>query len=1438
MTIPFLRDLLTYRPNRIQHLPEMVATARRPLDLQSLEERLGLVRAPTPAGPIRTPTAVGGVAPLGADATRVPAAVAHRGTREGPPAPEDRLAFVDEGAARRAGLTGYRDAVSLVDQMVGAVDPRQASPQLRAVWARQRGEDVPAPASTRWENVAAGAQRQLGLGTLDVERPRLGWQMAGAMGAFVPQMAVASPLGEARAVQAATRGLRGPGRVFAEELLVGTVPSAYAEGVALGRGEQDVGAAARNLALGQVAGGVLGSGMRGAVGAVRTATRAAAPTLEALEQRLLPLQPYAAPAGVAAAAGGLALLDEEEGAGAALAAAPLAFIPGRGGRGRQLGGRFYSRLVEGVEKLKIEKAPAQTWLAKLSSGGPFKRAEFDVALRPWLEEQVAAGARLTKAEVLDAAERGMPRLTETRYGYEPGYPEHPEVQAAFDESRALQEARRRRLKSGEVVEDPEALEALEDEVFGRYTEAARAAGLPSDRILTPWQFRNNLGLEPVMDRAPRWEGYQSPGGTNYREVTLEAPPLDPNARNFQSTHWRDTPNVLAHLRMNDIETPDGKRFLNVIEVQSDWHQQGRETGYLEEGPDRMSAAARRVEELGPRYEEARKRHDAIERELYDLDREISDAPSADIVVRDRDGNEVGRFGASQIGDAQRLAYSNTHYDMAFEPKPEVDRAQMAERIATLERQRAEMQRAKEELSAAFRPWSEASGEYERIERNMRLGRLPPRGPLQETQEWAGLVMKRAIDEAVAGGYDGVTWSTPEAISRALRMDERWPELRLEEGGRVLRGRKPDGKGFEVALTDEQPLEAVVGREVAARLRREGTLTHVDLAPSGQRGFYGQILPDWVRGYAREMGVDLQIGDTPVPDPTSLKLARERQRRGERPPGLVVSTVTGEEPSWGTLAATLRHTVDEGAEILEDMMRAYDEWHLERGTESSEDGPGDFSAFWRDYERRDPAGAASANEALGGLEVGAPPDAQPTPGVGVLRTLNGEELSWEHLRTAQDVLRAQAEGNGVEVAGLIDEALDSYERWQVDRGIATEGPGDFTDFWRGYAEAEPEAATLIADEIGFAEGPAMPGAPRRPPRRWMFRNDQRAHRPEEYTAESLNTAIDDYEFDVRNDYDVGDIGELPEWQDIHAGLWRILAGAEAAEAQGVPLDRYIDGLSEEDFALLDDTIGLQVDEGEALPGFQFEGVEGAHGVEALEAAVRRWWQTRFDQTPEAQAIGDQLEELVADAREWGGGLDGWLYGNVPAPERQLLRRELGMRRGAEILPDAFDAVLTNPPLPAPVTGPRYQFGGGAAPGDWSGFSQALEVFDEELMDAAAADHPSQLADEYLDRWQAVRRLEDLGHAAERAGRPFDEWMAGLPAADREHLMLELAMEEVAPPASVAEDPLSGVALLRTQQGFLIPPELREKVRTRGQAYWSLAPFLAGLGAVGAADREQR
>lgn len=143
-------------------------------------------------------------------------------------------------------------------------------------------------------------------------------------------------------------------------------------------------------------------------------------------------------------------------------------------------------------------------------------------------------------------------------------------------------------------------------------------------------MRDTYDGEDEQPEDPKYQDYAMPGGKNYRERLLRLVP-DASAEEFyrtlqryrdlvpkderdygpdhhitnatrarlaeleaqaasashgrplqgtyQSSHWTDHPNVLAHLRLQDRETPGGKRLLHVDELQSDWAQQGRDQGF-------------------------------------------------------------------------------------------------------------------------------------------------------------------------------------------------------------------------------------------------------------------------------------------------------------------------------------------------------------------------------------------------------------------------------------------------------------------------------------------------------------------------------------------------------------------------------------------------------------------------------------------------------------------------------------------------------------------------------------------------------------------------------------------------------------------------------------------------------------------------------------------
>ncbi len=88
---------------------------------------------------------------------------------------------------------------------------------------------------------------------------------------------------------------------------------------------------------------------------------------------------------------------------------------------------------------------------------------------------------------------------------------------------------------------------------------------------------NNTPGTPVRDKALQERAdlqYQASKINQTYQKSVEAAQKPA----YQSSHY-DEPNIIAHTRVNDRMTPEGEKVLHAEEIQSDWHQAGREKGY-------------------------------------------------------------------------------------------------------------------------------------------------------------------------------------------------------------------------------------------------------------------------------------------------------------------------------------------------------------------------------------------------------------------------------------------------------------------------------------------------------------------------------------------------------------------------------------------------------------------------------------------------------------------------------------------------------------------------------------------------------------------------------------------------------------------------------------------------------------------------------------------
>jgi hypothetical protein len=91
----------------------------------------------------------------------------------------------------------------------------------------------------------------------------------------------------------------------------------------------------------------------------------------------------------------------------------------------------------------------------------------------------------------------------------------------------------------------------------------------------------HMNVPPIAETVipnGEYEEWSTPGGRNYREVLLHDPDykeIRHQSNHFENVYGEAIPNIYAHLRLKDRETPEGKKLLHLEELQSDWGQEGR-----------------------------------------------------------------------------------------------------------------------------------------------------------------------------------------------------------------------------------------------------------------------------------------------------------------------------------------------------------------------------------------------------------------------------------------------------------------------------------------------------------------------------------------------------------------------------------------------------------------------------------------------------------------------------------------------------------------------------------------------------------------------------------------------------------------------------------------------------------------------------------------------
>lgn len=410
---------------------------------------------------------------------------------------------------------------------------------------------------------------------------------------------------------------------------------------------------------------------------------------------------------------------------------------------------FYSALGRFVESNTTKKAPASQWKGMIANAPGIKAEEVEwTGVNEWLDAQEGPVAREDLAAFL--AGNGVQVEEVVRGGGSSVSDKAQRQMLPLIERRdELQSEIEREFYTG-VGPD-----SMDDETRNAMFALEREVDDLTSQI-DNLQRTIDLGLDDAMNDT-KWSSYTLPGGENYREMLLTLPEVKRpitfeeyweqthvndlasaspgaiaiareayektgqnliNPANYRSSHWSE-PNVLAHVRFKERTGPNGERVLALEEIQSDWHQAGREQGYA-------SAEAKAA-----------------------VDKATADGISArtEMIAALMDPNVVEKInarGTSSEKEMLAMVQRGMH----------VTDQHLRTMLMNFFRDPSLPDGVGARMNAAIKAYEASDAAYRAAQRAMQSA--IPNAPFKNNA-WAELVLKRMIRWAAENGFDSVAW---------------------------------------------------------------------------------------------------------------------------------------------------------------------------------------------------------------------------------------------------------------------------------------------------------------------------------------------------------------------------------------------------------------------------------------------------------------------------------------------------------------------------------------------------------------------------------------------------------------------------------------------------------------------------------------------------------
>ena len=288
--------------------------------------------------------------------------------------------------------------------------------------------------------------------------------------------------------------------------------------------------------------------------------------------------------------------------------------------------------------------------------------------------------------------------------------------------------------------------SISDENTDRLRAIAREAD-PWNRKIMEVKHEHN---EEEAKYMTNWSYYKLEGGKNYREMLFRIPGST-YSNDAMHTHWKERKGVLAHARIQDMETFIGK-MLFIEEIQSDWHNAGHKEGYHDP--------------------EVYDKH-TLYQKMENYREEFFSSPTADMVKE-----RIAPVGYDSDGASMILNF--------LIESPEI----MKSTLSMLSRKGASFTDSEvKEISKYARKYDEM---YTKMETEPGANTAPD-APLKDT--YHEYVMKRLIRMAAEQDYDSIGWTTAET------QDERWANDKPHKEGE---GKSGFLKGYTIEYDQDIP----------------------------------------------------------------------------------------------------------------------------------------------------------------------------------------------------------------------------------------------------------------------------------------------------------------------------------------------------------------------------------------------------------------------------------------------------------------------------------------------------------------------------------------------------------------------------------------------------------------------------------------------------------